>query len=498
MMTDIFFELGSALLAGANRPNLNNYIPHPKQRLFHESPKKGKLLLGGNRSGKTTGGTIESIHWLKGQHPNRDVPPPPIRGRAIAVDFKDGVERILKPEFQRWLPPSLLRNGSWTDSFNSYTNTLYLTNGSFLEFMSYEQDLEKFAGTSRHFIYFDEEPPKSIFNENRMRLIDVDGSYWITMTPVLGMTWVYDDIYIPGITGLNPNILVVEVSMKENPHIREEALESAFDNMDEEEITARREGRFVQIGGTIFKSFGDAHVIDPIPIEYLKRLNWYASMDHGLNNPTAWLWHAVTPRGRVVTFHEHYQREWTIDKHAAYVLARQREWEKAPELYIGDPAIKQRNAQTGLSTQMIYSQLGIPIALANNDVTAGINKMNMYLNANPPMWQITTDCPWLLKHMRRYRWDTYKSAKLRDDNNLKEKPHKKDDHDIDAARYFYSIMPDLTYDLPTKPDYRPAVEAFITPSRPEFGFTETDPNFRPDPGRNSDFSPIDDYMGAIY
>lgn len=497
-MTDAFFELGSAILAGANRPNLNGYVPHPKQLTFHSSTHKGRLFLGGNRSGKTTGGTVEAIYWLRGNHPYRSIPEPPIRSRAIAVDFKDGVERILKPEFQRWVPPSLLRNGSWSDSFNSYTNTLYLTNGSFLEFMSYEQDIEKFAGTSRHFVYYDEEPPKSIFNENRMRLIDVDGSYWITMTPVLGMTWIYDDIYIPGITGLNANILVVEVRMEENPHIHEEAIESAFDQMDAEEITARREGRFVQIGGTIFKSFSDSHVIPPPPMEYLRRLKWYASMDHGLNAPTAWMWHAVTPNGRVITFHEHYKAEWTIDKHANYVLARQREWQKSPEFYIGDPAIKQRNAESGLSVQGIYAQHGVYIALANNDVTAGINKMNMYLNADPPMWFISNDCIMLIKHMQRYRWDTYKSAKLRDENNPKEKPHKKDDHDIDACRYFFTRMPDLTYTVPSPYDYRPAVEAFITPGRPEFGYTETDPNFKPDRDRNSDFSPIDEYMGAIY
>jgi phage terminase large subunit-like protein len=153
---------------------------------------KGRQLLGGNRAGKTVAGVCEDVMWLTGQHRFREVPPPPIRGRIIAVDFNQGVDKIILPELAKWIPPSLLINGSWEDSYSSRLRTLTLSNNSFVELMSYEMDLEKFAGTSRHFIHFDEEPNQAIFNENMARLVDTGGSWWMTMTPVNGMTWTYD------------------------------------------------------------------------------------------------------------------------------------------------------------------------------------------------------------------------------------------------------------------------------------------------------------------
>src|SRR6187402_1282362 len=182
----------------AINPGLFAYKPHPSQEKFHRSTANEKLYIGGNRSGKTVGGVTEDIQWLTGNHKYRiDLPEPPIRGRMVAVDIEDGIKKIALPEVMRWTPPSSLKNGSFEDSYDRQSRTLTLMNGSFLEFMSYEQDVAKFAGTSRHFTHFDEEPPEDIFNECLMRLVDTDGSYWITMTPLIELTWVVDRIYEP-------------------------------------------------------------------------------------------------------------------------------------------------------------------------------------------------------------------------------------------------------------------------------------------------------------
>ena len=34
---------------------------------------------------------------------------------------------------------------------------------------------------------------------------------------------------------------------------------------------------------------------------------WSAALRRRWNNPTAWLWHAVAPDGRIYTFGEHYR-----------------------------------------------------------------------------------------------------------------------------------------------------------------------------------------------
>ena len=181
--------LSAGLSDSARKPNNLLYRPHPKQLLFHGSQKKGRQYIGGNRSGKTTGGINEDIWWLRGEHPYRSVPEPPVIGRITTVDFKTGANKIIIPNLAQWIPPSLLINGSWNDSYNGATHTLHLSNNSELEIMSYDQELEKFAGVPRHFTHFDEEPPRDIFDECKARLIDYGGSWWMTMTPVNGMDW---------------------------------------------------------------------------------------------------------------------------------------------------------------------------------------------------------------------------------------------------------------------------------------------------------------------
>ena len=100
--------------------------------------------------------------------------------------------------------------------------------------MSYEQDVEKFAGTSRHFCAFDEEPPEDIYNECLMRLVDTDGSYWISMTPLIEMTWIKDRIYDPWAGG-DQSIYVLEVDTEENPYISIQALDRFTRGLSPEE-----------------------------------------------------------------------------------------------------------------------------------------------------------------------------------------------------------------------------------------------------------------------
>lgn len=444
-----FSELSDMFKSGltriVTRPSIHGYVPHEKQILFHTAQEQGRLYIGGNRSGKTVGGVAEDVYRLRGQHPYQPVPPAPVRGRIVTVSYTEGIQMIIKPEIAKWLPPSDLINGSWEDSYNSQFRTLTLTNGSTCELMSYDQDLKKFAGTSRHFIHFDEEPPKTIFDECRMRLIDTAGAWYITMTPVEGMTWVYDDIYLKGRVA-GGNIRVIVISSDENPYISDAQIDALMEGLEDNEKKARKHGEFVQIGGLVFKKFDPfRHVIDPLPVDMLNRIQgWthYASMDHGLNNPTAWLWHAVSPKGSVITYDEIYDHERLIPSYAKEIHERNAlEGRQHPQIYVGDPAISQRNAQTGDSVQKAYSASGVPIVLGNNDVLIGVEKMNRYFEMGK--WVITNNCVNLIKELQRVRWKVYENAKKRHENNLREEIHKKDDHAPDSARYFFSLMPDL-------------------------------------------------------
>ncbi|HET7713250.1 MAG TPA: terminase family protein [Patescibacteria group bacterium] len=449
--------ISEQLAMSARQPNLHGYKPHIKQVKFHSSVAKRRLYIGGNRSGKTVGGVVEDCWWLTGRHPFRETPPPPVRGRVVSVDFLNGIAKIILPQFKQWLPPSDLKGGSWDTAYNKELRTLTLANGSSVEFMSYDQELDKFAGTSRHFVHFDEEPPEVIYTENVARLVDTGGSLWITMTPVEGMTWVYDTVYEPGKEGQNPNIDVIEVDMTENPYLNQDDVQEFLDSLSADERKARGSGQFVQMGGLIYKTFdpkpGGLHVIEQSTMEAPtppKDWLWVVSLDHGFNNPTAILWHGISPDGRALTFHEEYGSGRVIEDWARTIHSINREFGRTPDYYIGDPSIKNTDPITGTSIHQEYIKYGIPFQLANNDVKAGLIRVARYMEPRKdgiPLWRVTSNCRNLIRELTRYRWKTYSSKKLASTNNPFDEPHKKDDHASDSLRYFIMSRPNLGDDF---------------------------------------------------
>src|SRR4029077_6920405 len=93
--TEMINNLVKAFNRQALEPNMHAYLPHTKQRIFHESKKTVRLYIGGNRSGKSVGGVIEDLWWGTRRHPYRKIPDKTIYGRVLGVDFINGVQGIL-------------------------------------------------------------------------------------------------------------------------------------------------------------------------------------------------------------------------------------------------------------------------------------------------------------------------------------------------------------------------------------------------------------------
>jgi phage terminase large subunit-like protein len=477
---DILTTMGEELQKSAHSPNINAYKPHPKQTDFHAMDKRMRLYIGGNRSGKTVAGIVEDIWWLTKRHPYRTFGPRPIAGRIVSVDFHNGLNLIIIPLLKQWIPKSELRGGSWTSAYDTQMRVLNFDNGSTVELMSYEQDLDKFAGTSRDFVHYDEEPLEDIYTECQMRLIDRKGSSWITMTPVEGMTWIFDDIYEKATIEDHPRIGVVEVGTEENPYLDQSEVTAAMDLLSDDEKDARAHGKFVQMGGLVYKKFDrNIHVIPAMDPLLLKgpEFKHYMSLDHGFNNPTSVHWHAVDRDNSVITFDEHYEREQIVEYHAAVIHDRNKAHQRIPDINVCDPALAQRNGVTGTSIQTEYAIRGIGFCLGNNDVPTGVAKVNQYLNTfnhnGQPNWVITENCHNLIREILRLRWKTWASKKQASNNNPYDQIHKKDDHACDECRYFFTLMPELKQATPKS----------IPTELPEIGgnsavkaFGRTDPN----------------------
>lgn len=330
------------------------------------------------------------------------------------------------------------------DSFNKTERTLKLENGSDIEFLTFQQDVEQHAGTSRHWIWFDEEPGEAIFQEDTARLIDTDGLWWITMTPVNGMTWVYDRFWHPTrIEKTDIGVEIIQVEVDDNPHINPQALESILINLTPEEREARRRGSFAEIGGRVYPNLTEDNLL---PGDFIPDPRWLKieGMDHGIRNPTAWLFAAIDERGNIYVYDEYHEPNRLIHQHAAAVNAKRNQW-GLPAYTVGDPSIANREPTKGSSVQLEYIEYGIPIALGNNDVRAGLNRVRTYLgNAEmPPKLFISLRCPNLLSEMRKYRWATWANKKDEFTRNKREEPLKRDDHACDALKYLVSSRPEV-------------------------------------------------------
>ncbi len=434
---------------------LLRYQPHEKQIEFHSSTDHFKCFLGGNRSGKTTAGILDDII----QAVDRDCLPekllpykkfePPFHCR-IVTPGADVLEGVVFQKLREWCPKDQLVGGSFDKAYSKSRKLLHFVNGSYFDFLSYGQDLDMFSGAAKHRIHYDEEPPKDIRQEGKMRLLDYKGADEIfTMTPVIGMSsWMYDEIWQPWQKGELQNGIVVLVDMDDNPYLDKDQKAIAVAGYSKEELEARKKGRFVSFSGMIYNEFQPhIHIIQER--ELPKGVEIYVGIDPGIRHMAAVVWTYVAASGKMVVFDELALQGHTIADVCKAIDAINRKhggnMPIVPNWYVIDPAAQNRSHQTGRSDQMEYMDHGVITILGQNAVTAGINRVKERFEANQLF--IMDNCQNVIDELRKYRW----SKPTRTENDTKEVPVKKDDHLLDALRYVVASRP---YEPTTEVDER--------------------------------------------
>lgn len=428
---------------------LQFFNPHAKQHDLLMSAEPVKAFLGGNRSGKTTIGIVDDL--IQAIDPAA-VPvhlkqykrwAPPFYCRIATPDFTSTMEGVIYQKLREWAPRAQLVGDSWSKAYDKQNRVLRFKNGSWFQFMTYEQDLDKFGGAALHRIHYDEEPPESIRKECLMRLIDYAGEELFTMTPLMGMTWMYGDIWEPWEKGELEDGFVVTVDMDDNPYLDEVTKRRVLRGLSEEERKARKEGRFVHFGGLIYPSFSrDDHCVpDTRPPEGDEESPWgdcdvYVGIDPGQRHMAAVVYCAVDHAGKITVFDEIAIKGGIVADVATAIHMKNAQWGITPRLYVIDPAAQNRLHQTGRSDQMEYADKGIVTAPGQNSVTAGINNVRTRLQFGG--LEISFRCTTLIDEFRKYRWASPKKA---GEEDPKEAPIKKDDHLLDALRYVCMARP---------------------------------------------------------
>ena len=417
----------------------NSQKVHLKQMEFHRSQKRNRWVFGGNRSGKTECGAAESVWLALGEHPFRPNRPD-VTGWVVSLTRQ--VQRdVAQAKILKYLPPRriediVMESGRKGSPEYGVIDTVTVRNAfgglSRIGFKSCDQGREKFQGASLDFVWFDEEPPLDIYEECRMRVFDKQGLIFGTMTPLKGLTWVYDEIELNSRN--DPEVWSIRMEWGDNPYLDPSEAERMSELMSEEEKLSRRYGRFFAGEGLVYPEFDpERHVVDPfdIPAEW----QCAVSIDPGLSNPTSCHFYAVDGDGVIYVVGEHYERGRDIDWHAEKILALadslgwRRDFSGRLRALI-DSAATQRTLASEKSVAELFYERGIAVnTRVNKDLYSGIQRVKSLFARKPERIFIFRNCVNLIRELKGYWWGDG------------DRPRKVDDHALDELRYFVMTQP---------------------------------------------------------
>lgn len=375
---------------------------HKKQVSFHESDKRIKAFFGGNRVGKTVAGAVEAVCHALGYDRFRKLEP----SSGWVVSLTNEVQRdVAQKEVLKWLPKKeiapngiYVRHGTKSDPENAIIDFIKLKNGQTIGFKTCEQGREAFQGTSKGWIWFDEEPSLEIFQECQMRVLDTRGDIWFTMTPLKGLTFVYNLVYLNERN--DPDIEYWMAEWEDNPWLSKEEIDKLIATMPEEEREARQYGRFTSLCGFAFNELRkEVHIKKPDPVpDWYKR---YVSMDYGFDS-LAVLWYWIDRFGHARIYRALRKKNLIITDAAKEILKFTGN-EKIDAFY-APPDLWIRQKDTGKSAAMIFYEHGITLQRASNDRENGWLNVHEWLR------------PYETKNVQT--GETFKTANLTFDEGL--------------------------------------------------------------------------------
>jgi phage terminase large subunit-like protein len=390
-----------------------------------------------------------------GQHPLQEagkMAKPPVFFRAMSPSLTDTIEKVLKPEFMKWIP------ADYFDRYDSKHRILYLkkncpAKGSKVEFMSYDQDIESFGGGDRSGLLCDEPPPMDRYNESTARLREAEGRVLIGMTPVKSnrnIRWMFLDMIEPGKCSVYYGDCMELMNLRFGTEKAEEVFARISANWSKEETLIRRFGKFPVLEGVVWdfkKSLAPkGHLIQDfkIPNDYMIVM----SMDYHPRTAVHCLYCAISPQNVHYYFKEYVSLPGRTDRQIAEDLAAIEEDFPTPVYArLVDPSSshtpnRQEEHATPLRTFGQFRSRGKRIIFrsAIRKVECGINcvaeRLRFDKQGYPGAYFFQNSVPITIDQITHYIYGEW--AVGGDMKDAKQEPLKKEDHQCDNVRYIES------------------------------------------------------------
>lgn len=241
----------------------------------------------------------------------------------------------------------------------------------------------------------------------------------------------------------------------DNPFLDTGWLESKKLTMSPEAFNREYLARFEKFKGLIYKEFDRrVHIIPEFDIN--AGWHFYRTMDFGAVNPTVCLWIGVDNSDNIYVFDEYYNSGFTAEAHANIINGKTNP--NYPVLMtFGDPSAAQEMLDYASKGCIITPATKIFTGGEMDWVNSGIEKVRQALKINSqtgkPRLFVSQNCVNTIREFESYHWMEKNTVGIQ-----KDVPEKKDDHCMDALRYFMVSYntPSIEYDLP----YTPKVNSF--------------------------------------
>ncbi len=229
--------------------------------------------------------------------------------------------------------------------------------------------------------------------------------------------WVYQRFY----EKKHKDYFYVHTTTFDNTYLPKDYIESVKTSYDEDYARRYLYGEWGGFEGAVYKDFNVSTQVatlnkDPTQYSYI-----VAGYDDGYRNPACMLVIGIDRDGVAHVLEELYESEKTTDELLAYVGALKHKY-YISRIY-ADPS--------ALNFIETARNKGLPVYRADNDIDAGIAKCKAMFKSE--LIRIDESCENTIRELESYRY-----AKDRSNNNLSEKPVKKDDHACDAFRYAFT------------------------------------------------------------
>ncbi len=399
---------------------------------FHNLGSEATLISGGNRAGKSeimaqmaiafAAGKRES--WVQTWIELNGIPPESIPDKPGVVvvsglSYGDALTYI-RPKISALAPTGSIEK-KWRAQDRAQ---LILPNGGKIMSLSADSGREKYQGFSANLIIMDEEHPLPLFEEAMLRVTDKMGSIVLTMTPLKGLTWVYD-IFI---NEPSPGYEHHKIYGLDNPWVSSVKMRKSVHHMSKESQASRLFGDFTNQQGLIYPEMKpDTHWVEPfeIPKDWMMLLG----IDFGVVHPFAAIAAAYDSKTDTLFIVDEYSKtNWTTIQNGNMLKSRFKDYMPF-DYIICDPESK--------DGRLILSRMGLPNIPAPKfvGVVSTINQLKERLcldvEGNPHIKFFKGRLPHLMKEFRLYRWQ---------ESAARQAPIKRSDDLLDALRYLNAFL----------------------------------------------------------